>query len=98
MNYTVAPDHRCPRVYCARTGIFRGKLSVHIIFKNNNIVLLGEGEDRPLTCIRHNKSEGIIAVRNQNHPFNRPLIQRQLQRFNADPCIRIGWDLYNFDP
>ena len=87
-----------PGVDRARAWVLRCQFAIHIVFKNNDVVALGEGEHCPLTRIRHNESERVVAVGNQQHTFDRPLIQRQLQRFNADPGIRIGWDLNHLDP
>jgi hypothetical protein len=59
-------------------------------------VALGEVQHRALAGVRHDKSQRVIAVRHQDHPFDRPLIQRQLQRLDADPGFRIGGDLNGF--
>ena len=82
----------------ARTRVVGGQLAVNIIFENDNIVTLGEGQHRALAGIRHDKTLRVIAVRHQDNAFDRPLLQRQLQRFDTDPAVRIGRDLNGFDP
>lgn len=94
-----SPGRRYPTSeWCADAGSPRGQLAVNIIFENDNIVTLGEGQHRALAGIRHDKTLRVIAVRHQDNAFDRPLLQRQLQRFDTDPAVRIGRDLNGFDP
>ena len=79
-----------------RARILRCQFAVDIIFKNHNIMTLSERENGPFARVRHNKSQRIITVWHQNDAFNRPLFQRQFQRFNADACFWIGWDFNHF--
>ncbi|CAD5556552.1 Uncharacterised protein [Escherichia coli] len=79
-----------------RARILRCQFAVDIIFKNHNIMTLSERENSPFARVRHNKSQRIITVWHQNDAFNRPLFQRQFQRFNADASFWIGWDFNHF--
>ena len=85
------------RVNRAGARVLVRQLAVDIIFKNNNIVALGQRQQLAFTGLRHDKTERIVAVGHHNHPFDRPLLQGQLQRFNADPGLGIGGDLDGFD-
>lgn len=77
----------------ARARVFGGQLAVNIILENNDIVALGKVQHRALAGVRHDKAQRVIAVWHEDHPFDRPLIQRQLQGLDADPGFRIGGDL-----
>ena len=67
------------RVDRARARVFGGQLAVNIILENNDIVALGKVQHRALAGVRHDKAQRVIAVWHEDHPFDRPLIQRQLR-------------------
>ncbi len=85
------------RVDGARARVVRRQLAVNIILDDDNIVALGQGQHLAFTRLRHDKPERVITIGHQDHRFNRPLLQGQLQRFDADPGLRIGGDLNRLD-
>ena len=80
-----------------RARVFRRQLAVDIILNDYDIVPLGQGQHLLLTRLRHDKPKRIIAVGHQDHRFDGPLLQCQLQCLNADPGLRIGRNFYRLD-
>jgi len=81
----------------ARARVLRRQLAVNIVLDNHDIVPLGEGQHLLFPRFRHDKAERVIAVGHQDHRLDRPLLQRQLQRLDADPGFRVGGNFNRLD-
>ena len=72
----------------ARVGV--GQLTVDIVFDNGHVKALGQGHQGPFARLGHDVAQRIVATGGDLDCLDRPLLQRQLQRIQADAGQRVG--------
>ncbi|MNH19787.1 hypothetical protein D3C79_795350 [compost metagenome] len=78
----------------ARVGV--GQVAVYIIFEDRHVVALGQAQQGLLAGLGHDVAERVVAAGGDLDELDRPLLQGQFQRLQADAGDRVGGDFQGF--
>ncbi|MNE62088.1 hypothetical protein D3C80_1573490 [compost metagenome] len=78
----------------ARVGV--GQVAVHIVFEYGHVIALGQAQQSLLARLGHDVAQRVVAAWGDLNELDRPLLQGQLQRLQADAGDRVGGDFQRF--